>query len=112
MGGEVNQKRVSEDPVALALRRVVGVEQLAVHATRCREATQREERWRELAELTAQAGGEERHVERRTAGLRACSRRALWRDVLHEPGELTLEGVLSAERWARRTADEIAGVNR
>jgi 1-deoxy-D-xylulose-5-phosphate reductoisomerase len=25
----------------------------------------------------------------------------------HEPGELTLEGVLEAERWARRTADAI-----
>ena len=30
----------------------------------------------------------------------------------HEPGELTLERVLAAERWARRAADEIAGVNR
>ena len=30
----------------------------------------------------------------------------------HEPGELTLETVLGAERWARRTADMVAGVNR
>jgi 1-deoxy-D-xylulose-5-phosphate reductoisomerase len=30
----------------------------------------------------------------------------------HEPGELTLESVLAAERWARRAADEAAGVNR
>ena len=30
----------------------------------------------------------------------------------HEPGSLTLERVLAAERWARRAADEIAGVNR
>ena len=30
----------------------------------------------------------------------------------HVPGELTLERVLAAERWARRAADEIAGVNR
>ena len=30
----------------------------------------------------------------------------------HEPGELTLERVLAAERWARRAADEAAGVNR
>ena len=30
----------------------------------------------------------------------------------HEPGELTLEGVLQAERWARRAADEICGVDR
>jgi 1-deoxy-D-xylulose-5-phosphate reductoisomerase len=30
----------------------------------------------------------------------------------HEPGELTLEGVLAAERWARRIADEVCGVDR
>ncbi|MGM1028590.1 MAG: 1-deoxy-D-xylulose-5-phosphate reductoisomerase [Actinomycetota bacterium] len=30
----------------------------------------------------------------------------------HEPGEMTLERVLQAERWARRTADEACGVNR
>ncbi|GEK80937.1 1-deoxy-D-xylulose-5-phosphate reductoisomerase [Agrococcus baldri] len=30
----------------------------------------------------------------------------------HEPGELTLEGVLAAERWARRVADEVCGVDR
>ncbi|MEV7527892.1 1-deoxy-D-xylulose-5-phosphate reductoisomerase [Agrococcus sediminis] len=30
----------------------------------------------------------------------------------HEPGGLTLEGVLQAERWARRAADEICGVGR
>ncbi len=30
----------------------------------------------------------------------------------HEPGELTLEHVLEAERWARRTADAVAGVGR
>ena len=31
---------------------------------------------------------------------------------LHEPGELTLERVLQAERWARRAADEACGVGR
>ena len=30
----------------------------------------------------------------------------------HEPGELTLESVLAAERWARSIADEVAGVGR
>ncbi|WP_413316430.1 1-deoxy-D-xylulose-5-phosphate reductoisomerase [Agrococcus sp. 1P02AA] len=30
----------------------------------------------------------------------------------HEPGRLTLERVLDAERWARRIADEVAGVDR
>lgn len=30
----------------------------------------------------------------------------------HEPGELTLEGVLAAERWARAEADRVCGVHR